>query len=180
MNNGPEFSGKAPVPLDELQALIANTEKKCLLQLLALPGEELRAHDFYDRFAEAQDPIGAVTYKSMNTLQRNIVDSHSRAGTFETYQDSHLATGRAEKAPDSTIADSLAGHNLGLTADYGLSLEEFWGKTSKTQAESLRSPQIRLRIFEVLADTKPGQKISIPKLASSLGLPPGIVHKHIQ
>ncbi len=175
-----EFDRPQPIPIDELQALIGNTEKKAVLQLLAKPEERLSAHDFNDRFAKAQKPIGMVTYAAINNLQDAICGSHSTAGTYTTSEGLSLATWKAEKSPDSEIADSLAGHNLALTADYGLSLEEFWGKTSKSLANSLRSPQIRLRIFEALSALETGHSMSIPKLAAQINIKPSVLHKHIQ
>jgi len=175
-----EFSGTPPVPVDELQALIGNVEKKCVLQLLAQPGEKLTVHDFNERFAQAQDPVGYVTYKSLNNLQGIVQDSLSTAGTYLTPEDTNLRTWSAEKVTDSDVADSLAGHNLALTADYGLSLEQFWGKTSKAKTESLRSPQVRLEIFEALSALEDSATLSIPDLAARLGLRPNHIHSHMQ
>ncbi len=180
MSTGHELEGKQPIPVDELQAIMANTEKMCVLQLLLQPGEELMAKDVNSRFAQAQEPAGMVEYKSINTLQRNIIDSHSMAGTFVVSQNPSMKTWQAKKAVDSDVADSLAGHNLGLSARYGLSLEDFWGKTAKVPEYGLRAPQTRLRIFERLSGLRPAEVVSIPRLAASLGFTSRLIHSHLQ
>ena len=167
------------IPTDQIQAFIGNSEKKCVLQLLAAPGEMLTINLLNQRFAQSQEPVGAVSYQSLNTLAQTIEDSHAKAGTYTTSGGLRVAEWQAIKAIDSTMADSIAGHNLALAIKYGLSLENFWGKTSTTEG-NLRSPEARIIIFEYLSSLAVGQSINLPELAQETGLKPKMIHVHIQ
>jgi hypothetical protein len=174
----PESPHEIP-PVGVVASLIGNTEKKNVLQLLVRPGETITAPALNERFAEAQHPRGTIKYGSLNNLAMTISNSHRLAAAFIAPATVRYSEWEAYKPDDSEINDAIAGHMLSLSADYALSLEELFGKSSTTEG-NYRSPQVRIKLFESLSKLTVGQCITIGDLASSHEFKPSAVHKHVQ
>lgn len=145
---------------------------------LVAPGEIVTSSDLNERFAHGQEPEGLIRYSAHNNLAMAIANNHGVARAFEVAS-SPDGGWYAQKAPDSEVADSIAGHNLSIAADFEVSLERLWGKTG-TREGAMRSPEVRLRIFEVLSGLKPKQPIDLEILAQRAGLKAGRCQQHIQ
>lgn len=176
----PESGKENPVPVDVINSFIGNTEMKCVLQLLVKPEELLYAPQLNERFALSQEPPGKVKYKSLNNLAQAVTVSHRVAKTLEASEQIVYSQWWVRKPADAELGDSIAGHNLAIASDYSLSLEKLWGKTSTTSPDGIRSPQIRLQIFELLADLTSDQHITLTQLSAKSGLSAAMIFSHIR